>query len=80
MAKLDEFKSYLDNGALRSADKRKLSRDVNFLIGRWVLTVKVEQNGYFSSSRRDGYVSDSRTSMPGSSRPTVLLLLAMVFV
>ena len=40
MAKLDEFKSYLDNGALRLADKRKLSPDVNFLTGRWVLTVK----------------------------------------
>ena len=25
-AKLDEFKSYLDNGALRLADKRKLSK------------------------------------------------------
>ena len=43
MAKLDEFKSYLDNGALRLADKRKLSRDVNFLTGRWVLTVKVDK-------------------------------------
>ena len=48
MAKLDEFKSYLDNGALRLADKRKLSRDVNFLTGRWVLTVKVDKNGYCS--------------------------------
>ena len=48
MAKLDEFKSYLDNGALRLADKRKLSGDVNFLTGRWVLTVKVDKNGYFS--------------------------------
>ena len=67
MAKLDEFKSYLDNGALRLADKRKLSRDVNFLTGRWVLTDKVDKNGYFSK-------------LPGSSRPTVPLLLAMVFV
>ena len=48
MAKLDEFKSYLDNGALSLADKRKLSRDVNFLTGRWVLPVKVDKNGYFS--------------------------------
>ena len=38
MAKLDVFKSYLDNGALRLADKRKLSWDVNFLTGRWVLS------------------------------------------
>ena len=43
LAKLDEFKSYLDNGALRLADKRKLSKDVNFLTGRWV-----DKNGYFS--------------------------------
>ena len=28
------------NGALQVADRRKLGRDVNFLIGRWVLTVK----------------------------------------
>ena len=48
LAKLDEFKSYLDNGALRLADKRKLSKDVSFLTGRWVLTVKVDNNGYFS--------------------------------
>ena len=76
-AKLDEFKSYLDNGALRLADKRKLSRDINFLTGRWVLTVKVDKMVSFLSSRRDGFVGVSRTSMPGSSRPTVLLLLAM---
>ena len=48
LAKLDEFKSYLDNGALRLADKRKLSKDVNFPTGRWVLTVKIDKNGYFS--------------------------------
>ena len=41
MAKLDEFKSYLDKGALRIANKRKLSRDVNFLTGRWLLTLAV---------------------------------------
>ena len=79
LAKLDEFKSYLDldNGALRLADKRKLSRDINFLTGRWVLTVKVDKNGSFLSSRRDGSVVGSRTNMPGSSKLTVLLLLAM---
>ena len=48
LAKLDEFKSYLDNGALRLADKRKLSRDIKFLTGRWVLAVKVDKNGFFS--------------------------------
>ena len=40
-AKLEEFKSYLDNDAARLTDRRKLGRDVNFLTGRWVLTVKV---------------------------------------
>ena len=77
LAKLDEFKSYLDNGASQLADKRRLPRDVNFLTGRWVLTVKLEKMVVtFPSSRRDGFAGDSRTSMPGSSRPTVLLLLA----
>ena len=33
--------------------------------------------GSFLSSRRDGFVEDSRTSMPGSSRPTARLLFAM---
>ena len=28
------------------ADKRKLSRGINFLTGRWVLTVKVDKNGF----------------------------------
>eukprot|EP00439_Symbiodinium_sp_Y106_P004184 s5891_g1.t1 len=47
-AKLEEFKSYLDNDAIRLTDRRQLHRDVNFLTGRWVLTVKVDKNGYFS--------------------------------
>ena len=81
MAKLDEFKSYLDNGALRLADKRKLSRDVLiFLLAVGFLPLRLTKTVTFRSSRRDGSVVDSRTSMPGSSRPTVLLLLAMVFV
>ena len=32
-AKLEEFKSYLDNDAIRLTDRRKLGRDVNFLTG-----------------------------------------------
>ena len=47
-AKLEEFKSYLDNDAILLTDRRKLNRDVNFLTGRWVLTVEVDKNGYFS--------------------------------
>ena len=78
LAKLVEFKSHLDNGALRLADRRKLPRDVNFLTGRWVLTVRQKWlMATFLSSRRDGFAGDSRISMPGNSRPTVLLLLAM---
>ena len=33
--------------------------------------------GSFLSAKRDGFVEDSRTSMPGSNRPTARLLLAM---
>ena len=76
MAKLDEFKSYLDNGALRLADKRKLSRDVNFLTGRWVLTVKVDKNGYFSKFKarwvcrgfQDKHAWEQQTDSPTATR------------
>ena len=70
MAKLDEFKSYLDNGALRLADKRKLSRDVNFLTGRWVLTVKVDKNRYKFKARwvcrgfQDRHAWEQQTDSP----------------
>ena len=76
MAKLDEFKSYLDNGALRLADKRKLSRDVNFLTGRWVLTVKVDKTGYFSKFKarwvcrgfQDKHAWEQQTDSPTATR------------
>ncbi|OLP83790.1 hypothetical protein AK812_SmicGene35406 [Symbiodinium microadriaticum] len=54
-AKLEEFKSYLDNDAIRLTGRRKLGRDVNFLTGRWVLTVKVDKNGYFSKFKVKDY-------------------------
>ena len=50
-AKLEEFKSYLDNGAIRFLDKRTLKfapGGTNYLTGRWVLTVKVDKDGNFS--------------------------------
>ena len=50
-AKLEEFKSYLDNGAIRFLDKRTLKfgpGGTNYLTGRWVLTVKVSKDGSFS--------------------------------
>ena len=76
MAKLDEFKSYLDNGALRLADKRKLSRDVTFLTGRWVLTIKVDENGYFSKFKarwvcrgfQDKHAWEQQTDGPTATR------------
>ena len=75
-AKLDEFKSYLDNGALRLADKRKLSKDINFLTGRWVLTVKVDKNGFFSKFKarwvcrgfQDKYAWEQQTDSPTATR------------
>ena len=50
-AKLEEFKSYLDNGAIRFLDKRTLKfgpGGTNYLTGRWVLTVKVDSDGNFT--------------------------------
>ena len=71
-AKLEEFKSYLDNDAIRLTDRRQLSRDVNFLTGRWVLTVKVDKNGYFSKFKarwvcqgfQDKFAWDQQTDSP----------------
>ena len=76
MAKLDELKSYLDNGALRLADKRKLSRDINFLTGRWVSTVKVDKNGFFSNFKarwvcrgfQDKHAWEQQTDSPTATR------------
>ena len=76
LAKLDEFKSYLDNGALRLADKHKLSRDINFLTGRWVLTVKVDKNGFFSKFKarwvcrgfQDKHAWEQQTDSPTATR------------
>ena len=73
-AKLEEFN--LDNDAIRLTDRRKLGRDVNFLTGRWVLTVKVDKNGFFSKFKARWVCrSVSRTSSPGISKLTALPLL-----
>ena len=53
-AKLEDFKSYLDNGAIRFLDKHTLKfgpGGTNGLTGRWVLTVKVDKDGNFSKSK-----------------------------
>ena len=50
-AELEEFKSYLGNGAIRFLDKRTLKfgpGGTNYLTGRWVLTVKVDKDGNFT--------------------------------
>ena len=67
-AKLEEFKSYLDNDAIRLTDRRQLGRDVNFLTGRWVLTVKLDKSGYFSKFKarwvcRGDQQTDSLTAL-----------------
>ena len=67
-AKLEEFKSYLDNDAIRLTDRRQLGRDVNFLTGRWVLTVKLDKSGYFSKFKarwvcRGDQQTDSPTAL-----------------
>ena len=75
-AKLEEFKSYLDNDAIRLTDRRKLGRDVNFLTGRWVLTVKVDKNDYFSKFKggwvcrgfQDKFAWDQQTDSPTATR------------
>ena len=75
-AKLEEFKSYLDNDAIRLTDRRQLHRDVNFLTGRWVLTVKVDKNGYFSKFKarwvcrgfQDKFAWDQQTDSPTATR------------
>ena len=75
-AKLEEFKSYLDNDAILLTDRRKLNRDVNFLTGRWVLTVEVDKNGYFSKFKarwvcrgfQDKLAWDQQTDSPAATR------------
>ena len=75
-AKLEEFKSYLDNDTIRLTDRRKLGRDVNFLTGHWVLTVKVDKNGYFSKFKarwvcrgfQDKFALDQQTDSPTATR------------
>ena len=75
-AKLEEFKSYLDNDAIRLTDRRELGQDVNFLTGRWVLKVKVDKNGYFSKFKarwvcrgfQDKFAWDQQTDSPTATR------------
>ena len=54
-AKLEEYRSYLDSGAIRFLDKLTLKfgpEGTNYLTGRWVLTVKVDKDGNFSKFKR----------------------------
>ena len=68
-AKLEEFKSYLDNDAIRLTDRRRLNRDVNFLTGRWVLTVKVDKNArWVCRGFQDKFAWDQQTDSPTATR------------
>ena len=66
----------MDNDAIRLTDRRKLGRDVNFLTARWVLTVKVDKNGYFSKFKarwvcrgfQDKFAWDQQTDSPTATR------------
>ena len=60
----------------RVCSTSKLGRDVNFLTGRWVLTVKVDKNGYFSKIKarwvcrgfHDKFAWDQQTDSPTATR------------
>ena len=60
-------------------DKRRHKID-NYVTGRWVLTIKVDKDGQFKSSRLDGYVEAFKMLKSMTYRLTVLLLPGMVFV
>ena len=76
LAKLEEFKSYMDNDTIRLMDRRKLGRETNFLTGRWVLTVKVDKDGHFSKFKarwvcrgfQDKFAWDQQTDSPTATR------------
>ena len=75
-AKLEEFHSYLDNDAVRLTDRRKLAANVNYLTGRWVLTVKVDKNGKFQKFKarwvcrgfQDRHGWEQQTDSPTATR------------
>eukprot|EP00439_Symbiodinium_sp_Y106_P062085 s2546_g9.t1 len=69
-AKLEEFKSYLDNDAIRLTDRGKLSRDVNFLTGRWVLTVNFSKfkARWVCRGFQDKFAWDQQTDSPTATR------------
>ena len=75
-AKLEEFKSYMDNDTIRLMDRRKLGKETNFLTGRWVLTVKVDKDGHFSKFKarwvcrgfQDKFAWDQQTDSPTATR------------
>ena len=79
-AKLEELKSYLDNDAIRLTHRRQLSRDVNFLTGRWVLTVKVDKNGYFSKFKARWVCRGFQDKFAWDQQTDSLRLLGMVSV
>ena len=81
-AKLEEFRSFLDFTAMTFRDKRRHKID-NYVTGRWVLTIKVDKDGQFKSSRSlklDGYVEAFKMLKSMTYRLIALLLPGMDFV
>ena len=78
-AMLEQFKSYLDTGAIRFLDKRTLKfgpGGTNYLTGHWVLTVKVDKDGNFSKFKvrwvcrgfQDKHGWEQQTDSPTATR------------
>ena len=75
-AKRDEIKSWLDNDVFDLVDSRKMHCR-NYVTGRWVLTIKTDQNGNFLKCKarwvlrgfQDKQKNDQQTDSPAATRP-----------
>ena len=75
-AKKDEYKSWLDNEVFDLVDVRKV-KCRNYVTGRWVLTIKTDQNGAFLKCKarwvlrgfQDKQKDDQQTDSPAATRP-----------
>ena len=76
-AKLEEFRSFLDfTDEVRDRRKHKIE---NFVIGRWVLTIKNDKDGQFKKFfKLDGYAEVFRMRRNGIFKRIHPQLLAMV--
>ena len=75
LAKLEEFRSFLDFIAMTFRDKRR-HKIYNYVTGRWVLTIKVDQDGQFKKFKarwvcggfQDAQKYDLQTDSPTATR------------